>query len=256
MTDSPAAVAHSVDNDDNCSESSMSRSSLTSTSELRRTLDLLNLNKQPRTTREQHHLAPTAPYRPPPAVAWLVGTWKGRGKGIYPTIKDFDYMEETTFDWDSSNPRPLLLYRQQTYTLTGNPPKPMHAESGYVRVITPVGSSTKRIEFVISAPNGVSTVEEGVVEGHTIKVKLTATSRSSTARPPHCTGLERTFVVDPDAMPPTLHYTVDMATTKTPEMTRHLEAILTRWSDDVTSTDVTDSEQDDAKTGARKQERS
>ena len=42
----------------------------------------------------------------------------------------------------------------------------------------------------------------------------------------------RTYTVDPTAHPPTLHYVVDMATTKTPNLTRHLEGFLTKWTDD------------------------
>lgn len=38
--------------------------------------------------------------------------------------------------------------------------------------------------------------------------------------------------MDPTAHPPTLHYVVDMATTKTPNLTRHLEGFLTKWTDD------------------------
>lgn len=67
----------------------------------------------------------------------------------------------------------------------------MHAESGYVRVIAISGSPISKIEFIVTAPNGVCTVEEGTVEGYTVKLKLTSTVRSTTARPPFVTGLER-----------------------------------------------------------------
>lgn len=206
-------------------------------SELNRTLDHLNLNAPPVLPRG---ISQSQPFRPPAAVAWLVGTWKGKGKGIFPTIRDFEYMEECSFEWDHTNPRPLLFYRQQTFSTKGYPPKPMHSESGHVRVISAAGAPSSRIEYIVSAPNGVCTVEEGTVEGHCIRLKLTSTVRSSTARPPYVTGLERTFTVDPTAVPPTLHYVIDMATTKTPTLTRHLEAYLTKWTDDHASDDLSD----------------
>lgn len=30
-------------------------------------------------------------------LQWLLGKWKGQGKGIYPTIKDFEYIEDLEF---------------------------------------------------------------------------------------------------------------------------------------------------------------
>lgn len=30
-------------------------------------------------------------------LEWLIGKWKGQGKGIYPTIQDFDFLEELEF---------------------------------------------------------------------------------------------------------------------------------------------------------------
>eukprot|EP00955_Chlamydomonas_euryale_P109572 365942-Chlamydomonas_euryale.AAC.33 len=81
----------------------------------------------------------------------------------------------------------------KTFSMKGNPPLPMHMESGYVRVIALPGSSAARIEFIVSAPNGVTTTEEGTIEGHIINLKLTSTTRSSTSRPPVTTMLERTY---------------------------------------------------------------
>lgn len=38
----------------------------------------------------------------------FIGTWRGKGKGIYPTIKSFSYGEEATFaHWG----KPVLSYR-------------------------------------------------------------------------------------------------------------------------------------------------
>lgn len=75
-------------------------------------------------------------------LAPLVGTWRGRGHGHYPTIHDFDYRDEIQF---ISTPKPFLLYRQSTWI--GE--EPMHVETGYVRAPSP-----DVIEVVIAIPSG------------------------------------------------------------------------------------------------------
>ena len=41
-------------------------------------------------------------------LSWLLGKWTGQGKGIYPTIEDFDYLEELEF---STVGQPMLQFR-------------------------------------------------------------------------------------------------------------------------------------------------
>ncbi|GAX86390.1 hypothetical protein CEUSTIGMA_g13801.t1 [Chlamydomonas eustigma] len=228
-----AAVGNQIVESSENSRGDMASSVESSSTALNRTLDNLNLNKLPNNTSHSQGY----PYRPPVAAAWLVGTWKGKGRGIYPTIKDFEYLEELTFEWDERNPRPLLFYKQRTFSTKGNPAKPMHSESGFIRIIAPAGCIVCKTEWVLTAPNGVVTVEEGTIDGHTVRLKLTSTNRSSTARPPYPVDLERTYVVNPNSDPPTLHYVVDMATTATPTLTRHLEAHLIKWTDELSESE-------------------
>jgi hypothetical protein len=40
-------------------------------------------------------------------LAWMVGTWRGKGRGDYPTIESFEYAHEVVFNHDG---RPFLNY--------------------------------------------------------------------------------------------------------------------------------------------------
>jgi THAP domain-containing protein 4 len=57
-------------------------------------------------------------------VSFLIGTWKGEGVGIYPTIKTFEYEEELTFTPLPGNSQPTGVaevyqgnVKEQTITL-------------------------------------------------------------------------------------------------------------------------------------------
>ncbi len=82
------------------------------------------------------------------------------GKGIFPTIKPFEWHEELSIHGNPSNPRPVLHYRQRTWSKHSNP-KPMHEEQGWIRVLPMTHEETggQRVEVVGAAQNGVSTIE-------------------------------------------------------------------------------------------------
>ncbi|EGC33205.1 hypothetical protein DICPUDRAFT_37115 [Dictyostelium purpureum] len=149
--------------------------------------------------------------------AFILGKWSGKGEGIYPTIQSFKYTEEMEF---TTNGKPFIAYQQKTWNDQGSP---LHCESGYLR-FPPNGS----IEWVISEPTGVTEIYEGRVEnsdnGDTIKIcfKLTNIQRTPTAKAPHTTNVHRNLVYN--SKNNTLSYYLDMATEKTVELTRHLEA--------------------------------
>jgi hypothetical protein len=167
-----------------------------------------------------------------PLRLWLDGAWKGQGKGIYPTIKDFSYGEHIEFK-PAPGGKPFLFYEQKTWNAAFGAPgspdcKPMHAESGFLRVLPPSEGSDGRIlkvELVLAQPNGLSSIEEGTidVENKEMILKSTALARSSSARPPHVTSFVRRFWMENDS----LKYWMDMETDRTP-MTRHLDATFTR----------------------------
>ena len=92
-----------------------------------------------------------------PAVAHLaplLGTWRGGGRGDYPTIEAFDYSEEVTIGHVG---KPFLAYSQRTKGAGG---APLHAESGYLR---PDGESG--LELLVVHPSGIAEVLVGEVTG-------------------------------------------------------------------------------------------
>ena len=145
------------------------------------------------------------------SVAFLLGTWRGEGKGDYPNVADFTYREETSF-WHSG--KPWLGYLQRTWSLEDG--SPMHSEAGYWRPV-PDG----RIEIVLAHALGVTEVQEGTVEGSRIAVASTSVVPTTTAK--RVGRLERTFEVTNDV----LVYEVQMAYGDVP-LQRHLGAELRR----------------------------
>ena len=142
-------------------------------------------------------------------IAFLLGTWRGAGKGEYPTIDPFAYEEEVRF---THNGKPFLAYTQRTW----HPEKghAMHGEAGYFRPL-----EDGRIEIVMVHPTGIVEVQEGTVDGNKVAVSSKLVGKTSTAK--EVTKLERTFEVDGDV----LRYEVRMAAVGRP-LQHHLGAEL------------------------------
>ena len=150
-------------------------------------------------------------------LAPLLGTWAGRGAGEYPTIEPFDYTEEVTFGHVG---KPFLSYGQRTKAVDDG--RPLHAETGYVRVPSP-----GRVEWVLAHPTGVTEIQEGTlsVRDGLIELELTATSIGRTASAKDVNALGRSIRIDGD----TLSYTVRMGAVGQP-LSHHLAATLHRTS--------------------------
>jgi len=142
----------------------------------------------------------------------LVGTWRGEGRGHYPTISDFTYGEEVIFE---VTPKPYLAYRSRTWLLPEN--TPAHAEVGYWRC--PGGGSS--VEVVLTHPFGIVEVQEGTFDGSAFALKATSLGATTTAK--DVTAVERRFMLDGDR----LSYDVAMAAVGQP-LTAHLTAELRR----------------------------
>ena len=146
-------------------------------------------------------------------IAFLIGAWRGEGRGVYPTITSFGYGEEIRFG--AVPGKPFLTYQQRTWALDDQ--RPLHAETGYWRP-KPGG----RLEVVLAHPTGVAEIEEGTVVGGTIALVATSIGRAATAK--EIAGLTRRFeLVAPDV----LRYEVRLAAVGQP-LQGHLTAELRR----------------------------
>ncbi len=149
------------------------------------------------------------------ALSPLLGTWAGQGSGKYPTIEPFDYVEEAVF---SHVGKPFLAYAQKTRAATDG--KPMHAETGYLRVPQP-----GHVELVLAHPSGITEIEVGTysVTGDLIEIELSTTTIGLTPTAKQVTGLDRHFRLDGDE----LSYSVRMGAVGQP-LQDHLAAVLHR----------------------------
>ena len=152
-------------------------------------------------------------------VLGLLGTWRGQGRGEYPTLDDdFRYAQEVTFSHDG---RPFLRYDARAWLLDGDgaPLRPAARESGWWRV-QPGG----RVEAVISQPTGITEVlvgqaGQGAVDLDTHTVALTPTAKEVTAT-------RRRYTLAEDDSD-TLTFVHDLAAVGQP-LQHHLSATLRR----------------------------
>lgn len=153
----------------------------------------------------------TAPLHPDVhELEFLLGTWKGEGKGEYPTIESFTYVEQVTF---SHVGKPFLFYQQKTANPEG---QPLHAEVGYFRA---PGSGA--VELVIAQPTGMAEIHTGTVSGGDIELSALDVARTPSAK--SVTAVKRMISVDGD----TMQYRLDMAAVGQP-IQFHLAATLRR----------------------------
>lgn len=151
----------------------------------------------------------------------LVGVWRGRGQGGYPTIEDFHYGQEIRFSHDG---RPFLFYESRAWIIdeAGKPVRPSHREVGWWRPVMKDGKATDEVEVLLSQPTGIMELYIGQATG-TTRWDLTtdAVIRTSTAK--EVRGAQRLYGIVEGA----LLYAFDMAGVGQP-LQSHLSARLER----------------------------
>ncbi len=149
----------------------------------------------------------------------LVGEWSGTGRGEFPTIEPFEYLETLRF---SSDHRPFVHYEQKTQRRNSAQADyvPSHWESGFIRLL-PDG----QVELVNVQGGGRLERLIGSFE-QTVTGLILNLGNATFLNDSRMVESKRTFTLEGD----TLHYTQDMGTTAVPELAHHVEATLKRMT--------------------------
>ncbi|WP_420175868.1 FABP family protein [Luteococcus sp. OSA5] len=144
-------------------------------------------------------------------LAPLVGTWRGEGRGVYPTIEAFDYVEEVTF---VDVGKPFLVYHQRTWGQDG---APMHVEVGYLRA-----PAAGVVELTMALPTGQTENGSGTFTTDPLHLQLDCRV-DNTPSAKRVDSSRRTLRVEGDV----LETSFDMAAVGEP-LHNHLRSRLTR----------------------------
>ncbi|SIN23458.1 protein of unknown function [Micromonospora cremea] len=149
-----------------------------------------------------------------------IGLWRGRGKGGFPTIEDFDYAQEIRISHDG---RPFLHYESRAWILDeqSQPVRPAGREVGWWRPVLVDGRATDELEALLSTPSGVMELHLGKRTGTQVEFATDAVVRTATAK--EVTGGHRLFGIVEGA----LLYAQEMAAMGHP-LSAHLSARLVR----------------------------
>jgi len=99
-------------------------------------------------------------------LAWMVGTWRGKGRGEYPNIEPFEFAQEVVFNHDGRN---FLNYFSRSWIIDadGEIVRPAASEVGFWRV-----QPNNILEVVIAHSTGISEGWVGTYDGPKIQLFL------------------------------------------------------------------------------------
>lgn len=111
----------------------------------------------------------------------FIGLWRGRGRGGYPTIDDFDYAQEIRISHDG---RPFLAYESRAWLVDEDyrPVRPAGRESGWWRPVMKGESATDEVEVLLTTPTGIMELYYGRVKGLQLEIATDLVTRTATAK--------------------------------------------------------------------------
>ncbi len=146
------------------------------------------------------------------SLAFLLGTWRGEGRGDYPTTRPFTFGEELVVE-DAGDA--FLLYAHRSWSLGDG--APLHFERGFIRP----GAAPAEVELTLAHPLGLTEIAVGRVDGASLTFVSIDIGRTPTGAA--VTGLARRY----GELAGVLHYDVEMTMEDVPA-TWHTSSELRR----------------------------
>ena len=99
-------------------------------------------------------------------LAWLVGTWRGKGRGKYPNTASFLFAQEVSFNHDG---RAFLNYFSRSWIIDENDEiiRPAASEVGFWRV-----KENNVLEVLLAHNTGIAEGWVGIVKGAKIQLEM------------------------------------------------------------------------------------
>jgi len=99
-------------------------------------------------------------------LAWLVGTWRGKGSGEYPNTARFQFAQEVSFNHDG---RAFLNYFSRSWIIDENDEiiRPAASEVGFWRV-----KENNVLEVLLAHNTGIAEGWVGIVKGAKIQLEM------------------------------------------------------------------------------------
>ncbi|MFM8966272.1 MAG: FABP family protein, partial [Actinomycetota bacterium] len=109
-------------------------------------------------------------------LAWMVGTWRGKGHGDYPDSKSFQFAQEITFSHDG---RPFLTYFSRSWVIDDNNEiiSTAASETGFWRV-----KPNNQLEVVLAHSTGIAEGWVGRFDGPKIQLVMDSGYAAPTAK--------------------------------------------------------------------------